>query len=210
MDKSDKPDTEMEACCLCGGECSRQVFTGDHIIGEAVLWMCAKSVRLGGTCRADALWSQDEWNLVNRRTPATPTDVGELVERQSAAKNELQGWRVHDGHFFDWLSEHMGPENVAYLRLLVETAGNVELLREGATQLSAMAEERDRLREALTPSGATKHAYIGEFSWTEDLDYDGACQGRKLTVPWTTTKEIMAAILKRALGTPATAEGDRE
>ncbi|NGO63984.1 hypothetical protein G6N76_09885 [Rhizobium daejeonense] len=57
----------------------------------------------------------------------------------------------------------------------------------------------DRLQEAMTPSGATKAAYIGEFSFDiEDRDEDGEECLRNVVVPWTTVKEIMAAIRSRA------------
>lgn len=58
-------------------------------------------------------------------------------------------------------------------------------------------------REALTPSGDTKAEYIGEFQFTvtmmelDDSDEPFECQ-RAVTVPWTTIKEIMAAISARA------------
>lgn len=63
--------------------------------------------------------------------------------------------------------------------------------------LPELCREVLRLREALTPSAATKTAYIGEFSWSDD------CYGGSVTrtVPWTTVKEIMAAIRKRAEAT---------
>lgn len=57
----------------------------------------------------------------------------------------------------------------------------------------------ERLQEALTPSGDTKSAYIGEFSFNiEDRDEDGEECSRNVVVPWTTVKEIMAAIRARA------------
>ena len=57
----------------------------------------------------------------------------------------------------------------------------------------------DRYCEALTPSTATKVAYIGEFSFTvEDCDEDGEHFTRRVYVPWDTTKQIMAAIRARA------------
>lgn len=53
--------------------------------------------------------------------------------------------------------------------------------------------------EALTPSGHTKAAYIGEFSVElPDTDEDGSEYRRSINVPWTTIKEIMAAIKLRA------------
>jgi hypothetical protein len=66
--------------------------------------------------------------------------------------------------------------------------------------------EVERLREALTPSGATKAAYIGEFSFNViDRDEDGEEVPRRALVPWDQIKEIMAAIRERAAlkGTPS-------
>jgi hypothetical protein len=58
----------------------------------------------------------------------------------------------------------------------------------------------ERLIEALTPSLQTKAAYIGEFSFSIDEQSDDQmCEvTRKVDVPWTTIKEIMAAIRARA------------
>ncbi len=78
----------------------------------------------------------------------------------------------------------------------------------------AQVAERDatiaRLREALTPSDETKAAYIGEFDLPVAdayLDDDGELveRDRIVMVPWTTIKEIMAAIRARAAltATPA-------
>lgn len=57
----------------------------------------------------------------------------------------------------------------------------------------------ERLQEALMPSGDTKAAYIGEFSFgVDDRDEEGEECTRNVVVPWTTVKEIMAAIRARA------------
>ena len=59
--------------------------------------------------------------------------------------------------------------------------------------------ENARLREALTPSGDTKAAYIGEFSIAFPLrDEDGDEYTMSINIPWTIIKEIMAAIRARA------------
>jgi hypothetical protein len=68
-----------------------------------------------------------------------------------------------------------------------------------AVALDAIA-ERDKLREALTPSEATKYAYIGEFKFTlEYLDKNGAEIPIKVVVPWHSIKEIMYVIRERAM-----------
>ena len=55
------------------------------------------------------------------------------------------------------------------------------------------------LQEALTPSLWTKTAYIGEFSFSLDREDEvGAFYEERIDVPWTTIKEIMAAIRARA------------
>jgi hypothetical protein len=62
------------------------------------------------------------------------------------------------------------------------------------TALRAAEAREQKLREALTPSAETKHAYIGEFK------FKSASDRVTHTVPWPTIKEIMAAIALRALG----------
>lgn len=58
----------------------------------------------------------------------------------------------------------------------------------------------EALEEALTPSGDTKAAYMGEFSVRlPDIGPDGEEYMRSINVPWTTIKAIMAAIRARAL-----------
>lgn len=57
----------------------------------------------------------------------------------------------------------------------------------------------ERLQEALTPSGATKAAYHGEFKFEQTgVDEDGDEYTYSTYVPWTTVKEIMGAIRERA------------
>lgn len=66
----------------------------------------------------------------------------------------------------------------------------------------ALLEQRyEALTNATTPSAETKGAYIGEFSFViQEMDEDGEERPRKVTVPWTTVKEIMAAIRTEAYG----------
>ena len=53
------------------------------------------------------------------------------------------------------------------------------------------------MEEALTPSGGTKAAYIGEFMQREECEgeLDRCCDQ---TIQWTTIKDIMKAIRARA------------
>jgi len=55
-----------------------------------------------------------------------------------------------------------------------------------------LREEHQRLLDALDPN-ETKNAYSGEFKF-----YPHVNSRTKVTVPWTTVKEIMKAIKKRA------------
>ena len=72
---------------------------------------------------------------------------------------------------------------------------------EAAEALSQLTREVEAYREALTASGETKAEYIGEFSFDLPVGFDrhGNDLHRSFDVPWTTIKEIMAAIRKRAL-----------
>ncbi len=68
-----------------------------------------------------------------------------------------------------------------------------------ADTITALEREVAVLREALEPSGYTKAAYIGEFSFGVEISHPRlGSEMRKVDVPWTTIKEIMAAICKRA------------
>ena len=69
-----------------------------------------------------------------------------------------------------------------------------------ATRIEDLRQQVERLTEALTPSGSTKAAYHGEFSFEA---YDGVSDAgidmyRKEYVPWDVVKQIMKAIAARA------------
>ena len=80
----------------------------------------------------------------------------------------------------------------------------VDEAEDAKAERDALKAEVERLREALTPSGATKAAYHGEFGF-ELLARDGEGVDYHM-VPWTTIKEIMAAISKRAALRPTEGE----
>lgn len=71
-------------------------------------------------------------------------------------------------------------------------------LKSQASRIEELEAENKRLREALTPSGDTKADYMGEFSFGITLSAGGEEDYRRIMVPWTTIKEIMAAIRARA------------
>lgn len=70
--------------------------------------------------------------------------------------------------------------------------------------MADLTEARDtiqRMRDALTPSGETKGAYMGEFSVRLPVfDAHGHDTYRHINVPWTVIKEIMKAIKSHAEG----------
>lgn len=72
-----------------------------------------------------------------------------------------------------------------------------------ATPIEALQQRVERLTEALTPSGDTKAAYMGEFAFNVMVDSidedDDEPVPMQVYVPWTTIKEIMAAISARAV-----------
>ena len=75
----------------------------------------------------------------------------------------------------------------------------VELVK--VTELKFLKEENKRLREALTPSVATKFAYSMEDEvtfWRTEFEEDGHEVRIREIVPWITIKTIMKMILARA------------
>ena len=90
-------------------------------------------------------------------------------------------------------------------------ARDLEDERDAAIARAEKAEaEAERLREALTPSSDTKAEYMGEFSFGFPVfDEDGNEATRNVNVPWTTIKEIMAAIRARAALNQGGDDGDR-
>ncbi len=85
-------------------------------------------------------------------------------------------------------------------RALADAAGLLlDSLAVASPLYRAAAAERDRLREALTPSSDTKAVYNGEFTFPiEYTDADGDPQTEDVMVPWTTVKDVMAMIRRRA------------
>jgi hypothetical protein len=165
------------------------------------------------TISAERLVKPLEWSeLTSPREdgPAEPTGdieaitlIGEFSvcfdDDEAVASTPWCCWGPHAniGHFADF-DEAKAAAQADYAASIISA-----LDPSMASELLALRERERVLVEALTPSGDTKAAYIGEFSFTVtalEIDESGEpveCQ-RSVTVPWTTVKEIMAAILARA------------
>jgi len=104
--------------------------------------------------------------------------------------------------FADFMTFHGPTRNLENARYIATCSP--DRMREVlalARQAEALQRENAGLREALSPSGETKAAYIGEFRFPYTVwDPHGEFEiTHNVAVPWTTIKEIMAAIRARAL-----------
>lgn len=115
------------------------------------------------------------------------------------------GWRHRNGGLIDVAGGIQAAKAAAQAdyEQRITAALNPDFL----SALDTARAEIERLTEAMTPSGDTKSAYMGEFSVRlPDVDEDGNEYTRSINVPWTTIKEIMAAIKARATLSPAVKE----
>ena len=144
-------------------------------------------------------------------TAPTNTPASPALDREGLEKLHRR-WKRSTERYSALFDEGYGPLSrevrrageecsALYTRLTAELVANVPAIL--ALLPSPPVEDRgaaERLKEALTPSAATKAAYIGEFSFNVvDRDEDGDEIYRSVRVPWDTIKEIMAAIRARAL-----------
>jgi hypothetical protein len=138
----------------------------------------------------------------------------EPVVTLSQASSVIAGLREKRGAAFRELDEvssaigsvrWMDPPDGGSVSLGEQVRRMRDDLEAAEARISYLEEENKRRREALTPSALTKAAYIGEFSIAierhvnEDQEIDDEAEGASdpyehVTVPWTTIKEIMAAI----------------
>lgn len=91
-----------------------------------------------------------------------------------------------------WLrGDHMITEAFARFEREIRTTD--------AARIAELTAERDALLDALTPSDDTKAAYMGDFSIDlTRVDECGDEYFERVFVPWSTIKEIMAAVKQRA------------
>lgn len=119
------------------------------------------------------------------------TSSGQLLTRIDASEALTRLQKAADTG--DW-AELKPEEAQEAADLLVESAA---LIRELDAQLAAQT-------EALTPSGDTKGAYMGEFRFeVRGVDEEGEETDIRIDTPWDTIKQIMAAIRARAAATLA-------
>jgi hypothetical protein len=74
-------------------------------------------------------------------------------------------------------------------------------------EIERLSRRESAHQEALMPSAETKAAYSGEFKFADSRrDSDGNGYEFVRTVPWTTVKDIMAAILIKLKESPQSAD----
>lgn len=157
---------------------------------EAVAWM-----------HPTANWAHVKFSEVDIHCPiggASPIPLVPLTQLQAV---EREAWGARNEK-----AKLKGQRDAALARIKQMQDSNSRMA-EGWSALTARAETVEAslaaAREALTPSGGTKAAYMGEFYFNftiMEMDEDDEpyeCQ-RAVTVPWDTIKEIMAAIAARA------------
>lgn len=137
----------------------------------------------------------DDLCVLSYGAPAAPP--ADEVARLKAESTELREMLADAyGCNLDWHS-------LLKQRADDEAVKRIDAVTAERDALKAEVERKDaeiaRLREALTPSGATKAAYHGEFAFHENIpDEDGNDVLHLVYVPWDTVKKIMAAISARA------------
>lgn len=131
------------------------------------------------------------WVKLIPLVPLSQLQAVELERDEAIAK-----WHAADGMegaVSHAIRELMNHHNVPLSAFIDDHVANAIRQRNDAEASLAAA------REALTPSGDTKAAYMGEFYITVDsMNEEGEDESQHVSVPWTTIKEIMASISARA------------
>lgn len=139
-------------------------------------------------------------------------DTSELRKAAEAAREssksqqlpwEIEKWLITIKAHCTCIADPGEGEDIPGLAHLIVLDVDTELrpvLSTLTARVTALEGENKTLREALTPSADTKAEYIGEFSFDHEIyDLEKDCPiSTRIMVPWTTIKEIMAAILRRA------------
>jgi len=77
-------------------------------------------------------------------------------------------------------------------------------------RILALEAELKRYKLALTPSGETKAAYMGEITFGREIDDGNLHYTERITLPWTAMKEAMSLIRGYAAGLASTGENRPE
>lgn len=141
-------------------------------------------------CWPDWIWSS-RWAL----TPTELEMAASRIEALSADPERVTGEKEQAERYATIVASEINELRATLLAAEAEVKRlHSELTGERNNYVTMDAELRGeiaRLRDALTPSAETKAAYMGEFRFQFDEFTPN--------VPWTTIKEIMAAILRQAL-----------
>lgn len=190
-------DNALKPCPCCTGEAASMFVTGMVCEWRVYCRTCGLGLSIGckpfdkesrERARAEA---ERRWNtraIESTRSPL-PDDVREVVEGLTHHARVL-GY-ADQTHFDDVRA--MCREAKPFIERAAALIQSLQALIEDAR-------ERERAAtEALTPSGDTKAAYMGEFSFSVEVAHPRlGSEHRSIDVPWTTIKEIMAAIRARA------------
>jgi hypothetical protein len=182
----------LKPCPFCSGEAE---YRPNPTLGDNSMAVCQQ-------CGASAFWRK--WN---RRVLTTKTS-DDVVERVARTICKSGKFECGEGACSFICLDQLGVAREPRCSHVVQVHG--DLARAAIAAISSIPKgdegERARELEALTPSAATKAAYMGEFSFPIiQAGEDGEEVSCKTFVPWTTIKEIMAAIRTRALQSSASA-----
>jgi hypothetical protein len=139
---------------------------------------------------------------------ASALALAALTDENAALTKALTGLTCGGSEFFTRKGDRYVADIdacVAWVRRCKEDAHRRTV--EALTRAKAAEARCKELIAALTPSSDTKAAYIGEVKFTVStgFDEDGCEIWQDITVPWTTTKEIMAMIVGYAATAPSPA-----
>lgn len=145
------------------------------------------------------------WGKADRARMDAEAKLAEVEKERDEARRRRDEWKAK-AEGYDELSaavrakikaEPATMSRVLLKAALIEADRRAETAEATVATLTAQVEA---MRGALTPSADTKADYIGEFSfdYCTGFDADGNEVVSRISVPWTTIKEIMAAIRARA------------
>lgn len=148
-------------------------------------------------CELDAERTQGEWFYY----PVAPARGAGTTEFDFKYGDSISGLSSRtpagDRHITEF-GEASPQKDARFIAALANAFPAIKAERDAKdATIRALQEENEGLREALTPSGATKAVYSGEIGFYVDNPADDEDDIHVL-VPWTVIKEIMSMIAARA------------